>query len=142
LRELTIGGNRLSGSCLASLKLLPALVSLDVGGIQWVDSGVWGLPLTEANLRQIGALKQLKSLSLNGATITDRGADRPGQPEAERKELRGLSELAVLVNLERLDLSRTPVSAASIEHLRSLPELRELRLGGAATAVHAAVPVM
>ena len=128
LERLVMGGNRLTGSCLSSLKILPALTDLDLGGIQWVDSGVWGLPLTEANLQQIGALKQLKSLSLNGATVTDRGADKPGQAEAERKELRGLAALSGLVNLERLDLSRTPVSPANLEPLRALPKLRDIRL--------------
>lgn len=128
LERLVMGGNRLTGSCLSSLKILPALTDLDLGGIQWVDSGVWGLPLTEANLQQIGALKQLKSLSLNGATVTDRGADKPGQAEAERKELRGLAALSGLVNLERLDLSRTPVSAANLEPLRAMPKLRDIRL--------------
>lgn len=128
LERLVMGGNRLTGSCLSSLKLLPALTDLDAGGIQWVDSGVWGLPLTEANLQQIGALQQLKSLSLNGATVTDRGADKPGQAEAERKELRGLAALSGLVNLERLDLSRTPVSPANLEPLRKMPKLRDIRL--------------
>jgi Leucine-rich repeat (LRR) protein len=128
LERLVMGGNRLTGSSLSSLKLLPALTDLDAGGIQWVDSGVWGLPLTEANLKQIGALKQLKSLSLNGATVTDRGADKPGQAEAERKELRGLAALSGLVNLEKLDLSRTPVSTANLEPLKALPKLREIRL--------------
>ncbi|MEO8128149.1 MAG: hypothetical protein ABJF23_27805 [Bryobacteraceae bacterium] len=128
LEKLVMGGNRLTGSCLSSLRLLPALTDLDAGGIQWVDSGVWGLPLTEANLQQIGALKQLKSLSLNGATVTDRGADKPGQAEAERKELRGLAALSGLVNLERLDLSRTPVSRANLEPLRKMPKLRDIRL--------------
>ena len=128
LERLVMGGNRLTGSCLSTLRLLPALTDLDAGGVQWVDSGVWGLPLTEANLQQIGALKQLKSLSLNGATVTDRGADKPGQAEAERKELRGLAELSGLVNLERLDLSRTPVSPANLEPLRAMPKLRDIRL--------------
>jgi Leucine-rich repeat (LRR) protein len=129
LEKLAMGGNHLSGACLPVLKLLPALVNLDVGGMQWVDSGIWGLPLTESNLRQIAALKQLKILSLNGANLTDRGTDRPGQPEAIRKELKDLSALKGLVNLEVLDLSRTPVSAESLEPLKSLPKLRELRLG-------------
>jgi internalin A len=142
LQHLAIGGNRLNGSGLASLKLLPALTSLDVGGVQWVDSGTWGLPLTEANLRQIGALKQLKSLSLNGANITDRGADKPGQAESIRTELKGLNALSGLVNLEMLDLSRTPVSAESLEPLRALPKLHEIRLGMAPNINDSAVPVL
>lgn len=129
LERLAIGGDRLTGSCLASLKLLPSLVDLDVGGMQWVDSGLWGLPLNDANLRQIGALTRLRILSLNGANLTDRGADRPGSPEAIRKDLKNLGLLSGLVNLEVLDLSRTPVTAESLEPLKALPKLRELRLG-------------
>jgi Leucine-rich repeat (LRR) protein len=139
LERLVIGGDRLSGSCLASLKLLPNLIDLDVSGIQWVDSGLWGLPLTPANLRQIGALTKLKSLNLNGATISDRGTDRPGSPDAVRKELKGLEALSGLVNLERLDLSRTPVDADSLAPLKALPKLRELRLGLAPKVNDAAV---
>ena len=129
LERLAIGGDRLTGSCLAALRLLPSLVELDVGGMQWVDSGLWGLPLNDANLRQIGALTRLRVLSLNGANLTDRGADRPGSPEAIRKDLKNLGFLSGLVNLEVLDLSRTPVTAESLEPLKSLPKLREIRLG-------------
>jgi len=129
LEHLAIGGNRLSGAALPLLKLLPALVSLDVGGIQRVDSGLWGLPLTGENLALIGELKQLRSLSLAGATLADRGVDKPGNPEAERSELGDLQKLADLVNLERLDLSRLPVTAEGLRPLARLPKLRELRLG-------------
>jgi internalin A len=129
LESLAIGGNRLSGAALSLLKLLPALVNLDVGGIQRVDSGLWGLPLTNENLARIAELKQLRSLSLAGATLADRGVDRPGHPEAERSELRDLSKLAELVNLERLDLSRLPVTLESLRPLAQLRKLRELRLG-------------
>ena len=141
LERLGMGGDRLNGSCLAFLKLLPSLVSLDVGGMQWVDSGLWGLPLNDANLRQIGSLAQLRWLSLNGANLTDRGADRPGSPEAIRKELKNLGLLSGLVNLEVLDLSRTPVTAESLEPLKALPKLREIRLGMATNIDDAAVPV-
>ena len=129
MESLAIGGNRLSGAALPLLKLLPALVNLDVGGIQRVDSGLWGLPLTSENLARIAELKQLRSLSLAGATLSDRGVDRPGHPEAERSELRDLSKLADLVNLERLDLSRLPVTAEDLRPLARLAKLRELRLG-------------
>lgn len=142
LQTLSMGGDRLGGTCLSSLKLLPSLINLNVGGTQWVDSGMWGLPLNESNLRQIGALKQLKSLSLNGANLTDRGADKPGLAESVRKELRDLSALKNLVNLEILDLSRTPVTAESLEPLKSLPKLREIRLGLARNIDDTAVPVL
>ena len=128
LRHLAIGGNRLSGAGLEVLKLLPHLESLDVGGIQRVDSGLWGLALTPANVARIGRLTGLRRLSLNGATISDRGVDKPGHPDAERKELRDLKGLEPLVQLEYLDLSRQPVTAEALESVRKLPRLRELRL--------------
>jgi Leucine-rich repeat (LRR) protein len=142
LEKLSIGGDRLTGTCLGSLKLLPSLVDLDVGGMQWVDSGLWGLPLNDGNLRQIGALSHLRILSLDGANLTDRGADRPGSPEALRKDLKNLAFLSGLVNLEVLDLSRTPVTGESLESLKSLPKLREIRLGMASRIDDSAVPVL
>ena len=62
LESLALGGNRLSGSALSSLKLLPALRTLDVGGMQRVDSGRWGLALSEDNLRRLSELTQLRAL--------------------------------------------------------------------------------
>ncbi len=129
LEHLAIGSTRLNGSGLALLKPLPALVSLDLSGIQRVDSGLWGLPLTHENLTRIGQLAQLRRLNLSGATIADRGIDRPGSPDAERSELRDLSPLAALKNLEALDLSRLPITGESLAPLRGLPRLRGLRLG-------------
>jgi Leucine-rich repeat (LRR) protein len=129
LERLVIGGNRLSGQCLEFLKEMPSLRDLDVSGTQRVDSGLWGLALTEANLARIGALSQLRRLSLAGATISDRGVDKPGQPEAERVELRDLSALSGLVNLEYLDLSRQPVTAETLRTVAALPKLNTLRLG-------------
>jgi Leucine-rich repeat (LRR) protein len=142
LESLAIGGNRLSGAALPLLKLLPSLVDLDVGGLQRVDSGLWGLALTDENLARLSELKQLRSLNLSGATLSDRGIDRPGSPEAERSELRDLSKLAALVNLERLDLSRLPVTAESLQPLAKLPKLRELRLGLAAKVDDSALPIL
>lgn len=132
LEHLALGGNRLAGSCLAVLKSLPALTSLDAGGTQRVDSGLWGLALNEQNLSRIAGLKGLRRLSLAGATINDRGIDKPGHPEAERSDLRDLSALKALPALEHLDLSRQPVTAESIRSLRGMSALKELRLGLAA----------
>jgi Leucine-rich repeat (LRR) protein len=129
LERLVIGGNRLNGECLSLLRQIRTLRDLDVGGTQRVDSGLWGLALTEANLERIGALTQLRRLSLAAATISDRGVDRPGHPEAERIDLPDLSALAGLANLEFLDLTRQPVSAATLKTIQHLPKLTELRLG-------------
>jgi internalin A len=129
LEKLAIGGNRLTGEGLAVLRQIPTLRDLDVSGTQRVDSGLWGLSLTEENLARIGALKQLRRLNLAAATISDRGVDRPGHPEAERADLRDLSALQGLLELEYLDLSRQPVSAATLKTIASLPRLATLRLG-------------
>lgn len=129
LEKLAIGGNRLSGEGLAVLRQITTLRHLDVSGTQRVDSGLWGLSLTEENLARIGALQQLRGLNISAATLSDRGVDRPGHPEAERSDLRDLSALQTLVNLEYLDLSRQPVSAATLKTIASLPRLQTLRLG-------------
>jgi Leucine-rich repeat (LRR) protein len=128
LEHLAIGGNRLNGSCLTVLKLLPALQDLDVGGIQRVDSGLWGLPLTEQNLGRIAELRQLRRLNLAAATLENFATDRP-ERVPERAELRDLSILRPLANLEYLDLTKQPVLAGTIHSLAVLPALRELRLG-------------
>ena len=129
LESLAIGGNRLSGSALGSLKLLSALRTLDVGGMQRVDSGRWGLALSEDNLRRLSELTQLRALVLTGANLNDRLVDRPGNQLAQRTELPDISKLRALQNLELLDLSRTPVLPGALTALRDLPKLHELRLG-------------
>jgi Leucine-rich repeat (LRR) protein len=129
LEYLSIGGNRLTGEALPQLELLPALRRLDVSGIQRVDSGLWGLPLTDQNVDRIARLTRLESLDLSGATLADRGTDRPGHELAERKEMRQVARLAPLTNLERLDLSRLPVTTGDLAFLARFTRLRELRLG-------------
>lgn len=139
LRHLGLGGNRLSGSCLTVLQPMTWLTSLDAGGTQRVDSGLWGVALNELNLKRLAALSNLQRLVLAGATISDRGIDRPGHPEAERTELRDLSALSALKKLEYLDLSRQPVTSETIRSLRGVKMLRELRLGMAAKLDDSAV---
>ncbi len=140
LEDLAIGGNRLTGACLPLLKPLASLRRLDVGGMQRVDSGLWGLALTDYNLQRLADLSQIEELDLSGANLSDRGTDRPGQPQAIRSELRDLSKLARLVNLRVLDLSNTPVSDDALAVLAALPKLRELRLGLARNIDDGAVP--
>jgi Leucine-rich repeat (LRR) protein len=118
LEKLAIGGNRLTGACLPLLKLIPSLTELDVSGIQRVDSGLWGLPLSEDNLRRLGELKQLRRLNLARATLNDRGTDRPGHPDALRKELRDLSALQSLERLEWLDVTGLPLTEEAARNLR------------------------
>jgi Leucine-rich repeat (LRR) protein len=131
LEELSIGSNRLNGGCLISLRLLPTLKSLSVAGVQRVDSGIWGLALNAVNLERLGALNGLERLDLGGATITDIGSDKPGLPDAERKELGDLDLLAGLVDLRELDLSRQPVAAAELAVVAGFKKLRRLNLSQA-----------
>jgi hypothetical protein len=79
---------------------------------------------------------------LSGATLTDVGADRPGLKESVRQTIEGLDRIAKLSNLEILDVSRLPLSAAALAPLAALPRLRELRANLAPTLGEPAVPVL
>ena len=129
LEELAMGGNRILGPALSLLKLLPALRRLDAGGIQRVDSGLWGLALSDRNLEKLGALTQLEVLDLSGANIADRGLDRPGHALARRKELRSLADLRTLTRLHTLNLNRVPVNGEALQVLAELPALKHLMAG-------------
>jgi hypothetical protein len=53
-----------------------------------------------------------------------------------------LTALSGLVNLERLDLTRQPVTVEALAGLSGLPKLQELRLGLARKLDDSAVPVL
>ena len=53
-----------------------------------------------------------------------------------------MTALAGLINLERLDLTRQPVTAEALSGLSGLPRLQELRLGLARKLDDSAVPVL
>ena len=142
LERLAMGGTRIGVVALSSLKALPALRHLDLSGMQRVDSGHWGLTLSAAVLAELGTLEGLESLNLSGAVLNDIGADKPGLKEEQRQSLDGLEKLGGLRNLERLDLSRTPVSAAGVAALTGLGKLRELRLALAKNIDDGVVPVL
>jgi Leucine-rich repeat (LRR) protein len=142
LETLAMGGNRVSTAGLAQLRLLKNLHSLDLSGVQRVDSGEWGIVLNPATLGEIGGLTTLRSLNLSGATLADTGADRPGLKESIRQTIEGLDRLAKLTNLESLDVSRLPLSAAALAPLAALPRLRELRASLAPSLGEPAVPVL
>ena len=142
LETLSLGGNRVSAGGLSQLRLLKGLRHLDLSGVQRVDSGEWGVVLNPATLGEVGGLAGLRSLNLAGATLTDTGADRPGLKESVRQNIEGLDRLAKLVNLESLDVSRLPLTAAALAPLAALPRLRELRANLAPTLGDAVVPVL
>lgn len=126
LAELRCGANRLSGLALTVLKTVPALRRLDAGGYQRVDSGLWGLALNEQNLERLGGLTQLESLTLRGAKLADRGADRPGSDLAIKKEIVGLDKLSPLIRLQALDLGDLPIKSADLAWLPALTALEQL----------------
>ncbi|MDA0204548.1 MAG: hypothetical protein O3A53_12820 [Acidobacteria bacterium] len=130
LRELRCGANRLSGVALTVLKTIPALRSLDVGGYQRVDSGLWGLALNEQNLGRLGGLTRLEALTLRGAKLADRGSDRPGSELAIKKEIVGLDSLAPLTNLKALDLGDLPIKSEDLTWLPALTALEQLDIDG------------
>jgi hypothetical protein len=130
LRELRCGANRLSGLALTVLKTVAALRSLDVGGYQRVDSGLWGLALNEQNLGRLGGLTELESLTLRGAKLADRGSDRPGSDLAIKKEIVGLDGLAPLTKLKALDLGDLPIKSADLAWLPALTALEQLDIDG------------
>jgi len=142
LESLALGGTPLTAAGLAQLRLLTNLRHLDLSGVQRVDSGEWGVALNPAALGEIGALTGLRTLNLAGATRTDAGADRPGLKESVRATIEGTSALSKLTQLELLDISRLPISAAALTPLAGLPKLTELRANLAPSLGEAAVPVL
>ncbi len=142
LESLALGGTPLTAAGLAQLRLLTNLRHLDISGVQRVDSGEWGVALNPAAFAEIGALAGLRTLNLAGATRTDAGADRPGLKESVRATIEGTSALGKLAQLELLDISRLPISAAALAPLAELPKLIELRASLAPLLGEAAVPVL
>lgn len=142
LEKLSIGGNRIGVPAVSALKLCPSLKVLDVSGVQRVDSGEWGLPVTAAMFAELGTLPRLVSLNLSGATLTDRGADRPGQKESIRTKLTGLSGLCNAGKLATLDLSRTPVDPEGIAQLKTCSNLHQLSIAMAPNLDDSVVPIL
>jgi hypothetical protein len=70
-------------------------------------------PVTDAGLKELAVLKQLRTLSLRGTPVTDAG----------------LKELAGLHRLDELDLTNSQVTGAGLKELAGLKQLRILSLG-------------
>jgi hypothetical protein len=126
LEHFGFGGNKMSGTALPALKLLPALKELIVSGRQRTDSGLWSVAVTDFNVGQIAQLSRLEVLDLGETNVSDRG----------------VAELARLKNLRSLDLSGTRVTGEGLAPLAGLPELRRLRLWKAAEIDDSAIPVL
>lgn len=76
-----------------------------------------GLTITDDLLREVKKLGNIAELDLNRSTVTD-------------DHLRLMHELGLHALLTRLDLSRTAVTSAGLEHLNGCLFLSELNLTG------------
>jgi hypothetical protein len=126
LEYFSFGGNKMSGTALPLLKLLPGLRQLSVSGNQRTDSGLWNVAVNDLNIEHIAQLDQLTTLDLGETMISDRG----------------VAKLTSLKNLETLDLRGTRVSGKGLMALTNLPRLRHLKLWRAKSIDDAAVPVL
>ena len=117
LQELTLANAGLNDATLAQLPKLPTLKRLVLDGNDIRGTGLphltgqpelIDLSLSHPNLialtaENLAELKQLKRLSLAGSGLTDAG----------------IKPLAILTNLESLDLRRTKVTATGIDELQA-----------------------
>jgi hypothetical protein len=93
-------------------------------------------------VRRIGELKGLKRLNLARANLPDLDIDHPFRLGPARRELRDLTPLGNLRNLEWLDLSGQNVNGEALKPLGGLANLRELHLGLASSLDDSAAPVL
>jgi hypothetical protein len=138
LQKLQVLDSDGSDACLKELKALKQLTHLMVH-CDVVDPGVPQRNLftvTDVGLKELGALRHLRSLTLAHATVTEAGLKELA-PLTELRTLdldgvqvkaAGLKELAALKQLETLSLTRTNVADADLEGLAPLKGLKSLKL--------------
>src|SRR5262249_234136 len=123
------GGNKLTDTGLQSLRQLPGLTSLSLGGSQRTDSGLWTISLTELGLDAIATLKELRELRLDGMPASPRGLEKlKGCNKLERVGLRdwkrvgdeGAAVVASWAALGVLDLKGTTMTEKGLADLRRL----------------------
>ncbi|MBI3839870.1 MAG: hypothetical protein HY288_18255 [Planctomycetia bacterium] len=100
--DFHLGGTALTDEGLASVKVLPKLVQLDLKDTQ----------ITDAGLVNLAGIATLNRLHLEKTKITDAG----------------LVHLKDLANLEYLNLYGTAVTDAGLDHLKGLKNLKKLYL--------------
>ena len=117
---------------------LHALVGDDCFGnvceVSFEDMG--NKPLTDADLKLLGGLTHLRTISLSGTEITDAGLEHlKGLTQLTQLDIDGtlvtdvgLQQLQDLKQLEVLSLSFTSITDAGLEHLRGLTKLTDLYL--------------
>ena len=93
--------------------------------------------VTDADVQQIDSLSGLRTLVLDGGSISDTGMASIGKcGDLEHLRLRkspitdaGLQHIASLASLRILNLPHSACSATGIKVLQSLPHLHQLRIG-------------
>lgn len=131
LRMLAIGGNKIGEPGIASLRSLRDLRHLDLSGAQVTDSGIWAVTVTDLNLDEVAALRELESLNLAAPSHEYVMAISSGVPRlrgAIRVTDLGAKRLAALTKLRKLNLSRSSLTSEGIRNLRGLDHLEELVL--------------
>jgi internalin A len=139
LEELDLGGNKISGAGLHVLKLLPKLRKLSFYGIQRRNAGwCWSPVVTDLELDTIALVGGLEELNIGFGVAL--GAARPDDlgPADSEAECRiaggtrvtdlGVSKLAALKKLRRLDVSGASITANGVKTLAGFHDLQRLSL--------------
>jgi Leucine-rich repeat (LRR) protein len=146
LEELDLGGTRITGTNLNFLKLLPKLKKLSFSGIQRRNGGVcWTPTLIDLDLDIISLLSGLEDLNLGvglslGSTGVSGGGGNCRLTGGIQLTDLGVSKLAKLTRLSRLDISGAKVTPAGLKVLGRLPQLERLSLWNCARLDDSAAP--
>lgn len=126
-------------TAIAEIKNLGGMVDLDTAilGRPVVAVSLSNTRVTDASLRFLRDLTQLRDVDLSGTSVTDAGLEHlNGLDQLETLDLMltgvtasGLKHIKGLSQLRKVDLTVTQVTGEGLEELARLPQLQELRLG-------------
>lgn len=149
LEDLKLGGDMITGLNLNFLKLLPKLKRLSFNGIQRRNAGAcWTPRITDLDLDTISLLSGLEELDLGIGLNLGMGG-KPAAPGGGNCRVTGglqvtdlgLTKLAKLKNLRRLNLSGARLTPAGLKVLQGLP-LERLSLWNCAALDDSAAEVL
>jgi hypothetical protein len=123
-------------TALQFLRQMPQIESLDLGGTQRTDSGLWSLLLTDTGVQAIAAVTELRDLRLAGTAITGHALEllKP-LAKLERLNLQGCKRLrddaapalSEFRRLRTLDLKESALTEPAVARIRAaLPECQVL----------------